>query len=241
MPASGDAPGEVISIKGSPSGMPASGASSSSQGPVPLPLPLSSQKPSQKSEIAKPCMTMPKKSHCDPGFHLTHARYLPQRRHALNNALKRNLFYLRRRLNLLSDQTWVSWLQSYHFNPVWRQLWGQWLRFYPTEPLDHLRPLVFRYCIKDFQRYLSKGLIIPARFHGIHHLARFLSYAILRNYGSRALCNLRRVPEPLYLMWAVMMVVRLAHTPVNINKPRGGIALMSRPYEVLKRLPVELS
>lgn len=73
------------------------------------------------------------------------------------------------------------------------------------------------------------------RHAGAVHLARFLTLAVLSNFGPRTLCRVGVNMEPLRLMWAVLLIVKLAHAPSYFDLPRGGRALLGMPYEQLVR------
>jgi hypothetical protein len=159
-----------------------------------------------------------------------------ERRLALRKGFRTNLYKLRRRLNLISDERWVNWLQSAYFKPIWSMLWWQWMGYHCTEIIEPLRSEVFQLCITKYRVYISRHCVLPTNFAGTEHMARFLALMVLRNFGLKALCKAAVAPEPLYLMWAVLLVVKLAHAPKNIGMPRGGKALLTRPYEELVKV-----
>jgi hypothetical protein len=136
----------------------------------------------------------------------------------------RNVYKLRRRLTLLSNEKWVAWLQSPALRSIWSLLWRQWLGHHQhsTEMLEPLRLKAFRLCATNFRFYTSRNCVLGPDSEGAEHLARFLTLAVLHTFGPNVLSKLAVITEPLYLMWAVMLVVKLAHAPMYIDMPRRG-------------------
>lgn len=160
-----------------------------------------------------------------------------QRKQTLRKAYIRNVYILRRRLLMLSDEKWVRWLQGPRFRPVWLMLWRQWLGFHnhSTEMLEPLRLEVFRLVSGHFKFLASRHCILTPQHRGAVHLARFLTMAVLCNFGPRTLSRVGVDTEPLRLMWAALLVVKLSYAPSYFDLPRGGRALLGTPYEQLRR------
>jgi hypothetical protein len=148
--------------------------------------------------------------------------------------LVHNSKLLRAELGLTDDQSWREWLQSTAFKPMWTKLW----EYLITQPKKKTGVRgVGLHDVLSVAAFRRDEFIGPdsdkTDWTEIDHLAQFMWHTVYRNQNTAdGLFYRKNVTKQNaeILIWAVLKWVQHLHAPSQINRPSGGLAIMSQPY-----------
>ncbi|CRG88522.1 putative ATP-dependent helicase C23E6,02 [Talaromyces islandicus] len=152
------------------------------------------------------------------------------KRQIVGENLSKGVKALREQLHLEDEDDWKAWLRGPFFKPYWNLLWDSWLKHNRATPgkqglgLDEVLEIKNQYQ-QDFIGYPD-----TSDWGEGQYFAHFMYNVVQRNkmhrdglFANRTIST--RQTEN--LIWAVLKTIQHLHAPSQINRRRGGLALMN--------------